>query len=348
MTLSIAVIGDHFVRAAHLEAALARHLRPHAIDYALTVAEVGWPDSPLIHDAEVEEFVGDAATVIALARAADILVTHVAPVTAAVLDGCPRLRLVACCRGGPVNVNIDAATARRIPVVNAPARNAQAVVEFTLGLILAECHGIGRAHAALKRGVWLSEPCRFEHAGHDLHGQTIGLIGFGSIARKLVPYLKPFDMRIWAYDPFVAAADMAAMGVEKRDFGELLAASDIVSLHARVSPETTGLLGAAEFAQMKPGAYFINTARGPMVDYDALYDALASGHLAGAALDTFPLEPPPADWPLLHLPNVTVTPHLAGASQESALRGADMVAADVAAFLTGAPLARCVNPGVLG
>ena len=347
MTLTIAAFGDLFVRPDLMEAALLEHLGAAGFDCTIRTAEMDWPTQPLEHNAEVAEFLGDPQEVIALARDADLLVTHVAPVTEAVFDACPNVRAVACCRGGPVNINVAAATARGIPVFNAPARNAQAVVEFTLGLILAEARGIGRAHAALSRGEWLGDLYRYDRTGRELRGQTIGLVGFGAIAQLLVPYLRPFELRILAFDPFVDAERMAALGVEKHDLPDLLAASDVVSIHARVTPETTGMMGAAQFAQMKPGAYFINTARGPLVDYDALYAALASGHLGGAGLDTFPQEPPPPDWPMLHLPNVTLTPHIAGSSRESAQRGADMVARDLAAFLTGQPVANCVNRAVL-
>ena len=129
----------------------------------------------------------------------------------------------------------------------------------------------------------------------------------------------------------------------KLDLPELLQSSDIISIHARVTKETTGMMGQAQFAMMKPGAYFINTARGPLVDYDALYNALASGHLGGAGLDTFSTEPPPADWPLLSLPNVTLTPHIAGCSRESAERGAESVAIDLANFLAGKPVKYAAN-----
>ena len=345
--LNVAVFGDLFVRPMLMEAALTRHLTPLGFTLAVHAAEVDWPTRPLTRDEEVAEYVGDPAQVIALAREAQVLVTHVAPVTEAVLAACPGLRVVACCRGGPVNVNVAAATARGIPVINAPARNSQAVVEFTLGLILAECRGIGRAHAALSRGEWLGDLYRYDRTGRELRGQTIGLVGFGAIAQALVAYLQPFGMRILAYDPFVPAERMAALGVEKRELDELLAAADIVSLHARVTPETAGMMGAAQFAAMKPGAYFINTARGPLVDYGALYAALAGGHLAGAGLDTFEQEPPPPDWPLLGLPNVTLTPHIAGSSRESAERGADIVAQDIANFLAGRPVVNCVNRSVL-
>jgi D-3-phosphoglycerate dehydrogenase len=341
--MQIAIIGDYFVRTTLLEAVLQRTLAPLLADLTLVSSAVDWPDSPLIHNAEISEFSGDPATIAEFVHAARIIVTHVAPITRAVIEAAPALRLIACCRGGPVNVNVAAATARGLPVVNAPARNAQAVIEFTLGLILAECRGIGRAHGPLSGGVWQGERCRYEQSGRELRGQTVGLIGFGAVAQGLTPYLKPFDVRILAYDPYVPPARCAALGVELVDLPVLLAESDIVSLHARVTPETTHMLGAAQLAQMKRGAYLINTARGPLVDYAALYAALARGHLAGAGLDTFVSEPPPADWPLLKLPNVTLTPHIAGASKESAERGAAIVAEDVANFVAGRPLVNCVN-----
>lgn len=341
--MKIAVIGDHFVGAALFEEKLRTHVGPLVGDLQIVSAEVSWPDVTLEENDEVHEFLGDPQMVIGLAHDADALVTHVAPVTEAVLDACPALRIIGCCRGGLVNVNVAAASARRIPVVNAPGRNAQAVIEFTLGLILAECRGIGRAHKALADGVWMGQLYRYDVTGRELKGQTIGLVGFGAVAQGLVPYLRPFQMRILTFDPYVPAERCAELGVEQVALPTLLAESDIVSLHARVTKETVGMIGRSELAQMKRGAYLINTARGPLVDYAALYAALASGHLAGAGLDTFAQEPPPADWPLLKLPNVTLTPHIGGASRESAERGAESVAQDIANFLAQRPLRHCVN-----
>jgi len=342
--MKIAIIGDRFVRATLFEEALLATVKPLVSQLVLVSQEVDWPDSPLIDDGEVKEFVGDAHEIAAWAHDADAIVTHVAPITRQVIEAARALRIIGCCRGGPVNVNVAAATARGIPVVNAPGRNAQAVIEFTLGLLLSECRGIGRAHNVLTQGIWQGELYRYEKTGRELKGQTIGLIGFGAISQGLVPYLKPFGMRILTFDPYVSPARAADLGVELVDLPTLLGAADIVSIHARVTPETTGMLGAEQFSQMKRGAYFINTARGPLVDYDALYAALASGHLAGAGLDTLALEPPPTDWPLLQLPNVTLTPHIAGASKESAQRGAETVAQDIANLCAGRPLVNCVNP----
>lgn len=344
--MHVAILGDLFVRAHLCEAAVRRLVAPLTGGLIFSSMEVNWPDTPQVHNDEVQEFVGDEGEIAAFVADAEIIITHVAPITRGVIDRARRLRMVGCTRGGPVNINVAAATARGIPVVNAPGRNAQAVIEFTLGLILAECRGISRAHGELARGNWQGELYRYDRTGRELRSQTIGLIGFGAIAQGLVPFLKPFEMRILVHDPYVHPARLFELGVEPVDMPTLLHESDIVSLHARVTPETTGMMGAAEFAQMKQGAYLINTARGPLVDYDALYRALADGHLAGAGLDTFAQEPPPPDWPLLKLPNVTLTPHIAGASKEAAQRGAETVAQDIANFVAGQPLVNCVNPGV--
>jgi len=345
--LRVAVIGDNFVGTELFVDALQRYLEPASGMLHVNAMSVPWPDVPLATSDEVKVFLGDPAVIARLAQDADVLLTHVAPVTQALFDAAPALRIVGCCRGGPVNVNVAAATARGIPVVSAPARNSQAVVEFTVGLILAECRGIARAHAALSRGEWMGDLYRYDRTGRELCGQTIGLVGFGAIAQALVACLRPLGLHLIAYDPFVPAARFVDLAVEPVDFPSLLARADIVSLHARVTPQTVGMMGAAQFAQMKPGAYFINTARGPLVDYDALYVALHSGHLAGAGIDCFPDEPPPADWPLLRLPNVTVTPHIAGSSKNSAERGPDQVARDVANFLAGRPLECCANAAAL-
>jgi D-3-phosphoglycerate dehydrogenase len=341
--LRVAVVGDNFVGVGLFEEALRRHVAPLVDELEVAGLHVPWPDVPLTADAEVKEYLGDPAEVADLARGAQALLTHVGPVTQSVLNAGHDLRLVGCCRGGPVNVNVAAATARRIPVVNAPGRNSLAVVEFTVGLILAECRGIARAHAALKEGVWMGDLYRYDRTGRELRGQTIGLVGLGAVAQLLVPYLLPFGLRVIAYDPFVTPARFADLHVEQVGFAQLLGEADIVSLHARVTPETVGMMGRAQFAIMKPGAYLINTARGPLVDYDALYEALASGHLAGAGIDCFPEEPPPPNWPLLSLPNVTLTPHIAGSSQGSAQRGAEDVVLDLANFVAGRPLQRWVN-----
>lgn len=346
--LHIAIFGDRFVRAAILEATLRRQLEPLAGPLHIAAVELGYPDEPAQHDAEIREFVGRPADVIALAADADIILSHMPPLGRAVLDQLPRLRAIGCTRTEAVNINVTAATERGIPVMIAPGRNARAVAEFCVGLIIAETRNLARGHAALASGVWRSDLYRYDRAPRELRGQTVGLIGFGHIGSLMPGLLRPFGVRVLAYDPYVADEVFAAQGAERvREMDALLRAADIVSLHARVTPETRGFIGERQFRTMKRGAYFINTARGPLVDYDALYRALADGHLAGAGLETFAQEPPPPDWPLLRLPNVTLTPHIAGCSTDSVHNAAEMVCADIAAWYAGRTPAHCANPAAL-
>ena len=173
---------------------------------------------------------------------------------------------------------------------------------------------------------------------------TVGVIGYGHIGTKVVRLLKAFGCRVLVADPYVqlSAAD-ARDGVRHVALDTLLRESDVVTLHARVTPETRGFIGRAEFAAMRKGATFVNTARGPMVDYDALTEALKSGHLRGAALETFAAEPTPADLELLRLENVTLTPHIAGASLKTIRHAADAAAEEVRRYLSGeGPLNPCV------
>lgn len=342
MSLRILTIGDHFATVELMERILAQTLSPligRVID-GLTINPIAtdWPATPFLHNDEIREFGGDLDRIASAASDAEMIVTHVGGVSKQVIDAAAHLRLIGCCRGGPVNVNLDAAKARGIPVVNTPARNGQAVIEYTVGLLLAVCRGIAPAHHSFVNGDWRSDLYQYQNAGRELAEQTIGLVGLGAVARGLVPFLKLFQMDVLAYDPYVSAEAFAELGVRQVDFATLLAESDIVSLHVRATPETTGMMGVKEFAAMKAGAYFINTARGALVDEEALYHALQRGHLAGAGLDTFVTEPPPPDWPLRSLPNVTLTPHIGGASQNSAERGLQMIAQDIKNLLTGETL----------
>jgi D-3-phosphoglycerate dehydrogenase len=254
------------------------------------------------------------------------------------LDRLPGLKLIAVSRGGPVNIDMRAARERGVLVVNTPGRNASAVAEFTIGAILAETRLIRAGHEALRQGVWRGDLYRADLTGTELSELTVGLIGYGHIGTRVVKLLKPFGCRILVDDPYreLDPADVAD-GVIRTDLDTLLAESDIVSLHARVTEETKGFLAAPQFARMKRGAYFINTARGPMVNYPDLYEALKSRHIRGAMLETFWQEPPPPDAPLLALDNVTLTPHIAGASTTTVRIAARMAAEEVRRWLGGEP-----------
>jgi D-3-phosphoglycerate dehydrogenase len=271
---------------------------------------------------------------------ADILFTQFFPVSSAVLAAAPRLRAIGVGRSGVENVNVAAATARGIAVLNTTGRNAEAVAEYAIGLLLAEARNIGRAHAALKRGEWRKKYPNDESVP-ELAGRTLGLVGFGQIGRLMVRRLAGFEMTFLAFDPYAPPAP----GVEFVDLETLLRRSDFVSLHAKVTPETRGLIGRAQLALMKPTAYLVNTARAELVDEAALAEALREGRLAGAALDVFAREPPPAGDPLLALDNVTLSPHQAGVTVDAYRTTARLFLANISRLWQGSDRpANLVNP----
>jgi D-3-phosphoglycerate dehydrogenase len=339
--IEVAVVGDRFMRPQAFVEALSRL---DGAEFAFRTMELPWPDEPMEHGyakaglAGLKEYQGDPDVIADFVGDARILVNHLAPVTGPMLERLPRLELIAVSRGGPVNLDMAACRARRVKVVNTPGRNAPAVAEFTIGAILAETRLIREGHESLRQGRWRGDLYRADLTGDELADLTVGVIGYGHIGTRVVRYLKVFGPRILVHDPYVPLRpEDAADGVEAVGLDELLRRSDVVTLHPRVTPETTRMINGDTLARMKRGAHLINTARGPLVDYDALHDALKGGRLRGAMLETFAVEPPPPDWPLLHLPNVTLTPHIAGASRRTIRLAADMVAAEVARHLKGEP-----------
>lgn len=341
----IAVVGDRFM----LPRAFADALGPVLGEgWRVRTLELPWPDEPMHHGYAggakalglegLREYMGEPDAIADFVGGAEVLVNHLAPVTGPMLDRLPGLKLIAVSRGGPVNIDVKTAKARGVLVVNTPGRNASAVAEFTVGAILAETRLIRAGHEALRRGVWRGDLYRADLTGTELSELTVGLIGYGHIGTRTVKLLKPFGCRILVDDPYQdLSPEDAADGVVKVDLDTLLAESDVVSLHARVTDETRSFLAAPQFARMKRGAYFVNTARGPMVNYEDLRAALESGHVRGAMLETFWQEPPPPDSPLLRLANVTLTPHIAGASTTTVRIAARMAAEEVRRWLAGEP-----------
>ena len=336
-SIEVAVIGDRFMRAAAFQKALST-LGGHR--FSFRCFETEWPDTPFGKPFDgIKEYQGTAQESIEQIGDAEICITHLGPLPRQVFEACPNLKLVGVSRGGPVNIDVEAARDHGIQIVNAPGRNASAVAEFTVGAILTQTRMITQGHVALRDGRWRGELYREDKTGEELSQLTVGLIGYSAIGRRVAKLLRPFGCRIIFSDPYVGLTEEdRAAGIEKHDLHALLAASDIVSMHARLTLETEHLMGAQEFAGMKAGAHFINSARGELVDQKALTSALLSGHLGGAALDTFSPEPPEPDEPLLSLPNVTLTPHIAGASRYVVTHAANVIARDVANFLAGREL----------
>lgn len=286
------------------------------------------------------------------------------------LDLTDSLKIIACTRGGPeANVDIAAATERNIPVLYAPGRNAVSVADFTLGLILSVSRNIAHSHHLLRAGEYTGEPTSdavesgeredvtwgagmdspYVHLkGPELTGKTLTIIGMGAIGKRVAERASGFGLECLGYDPFVDADEMAAHGVaEVTNLHEAVATADFVTLHVPVTDQTRGLIGPEEFTLMNDEAFFINTARGALIDQDALLEQLREGGIRGAALDVYDEEPIPEGHPLLELPNVVTTPHLAGAAEEVIERHSEIVVDGVAALLANEVPTHIANPDVL-
>lgn len=272
---------------------------------------------------------------------ADALMVVGEPITARVIDALERCRVIARFGAGLDNVDVDAASRRRIQVTYVPGASAEEVSDHTLAMLLALARRLPGLDAAVRSGQWEipAELPRFRR----LRGQTLGVIGLGRIGSIVARKAKALGLITVVHDPYASAEALAAAGARAMELDELLAISDHVSLHTPLTPQTRHLIGERELALMKPSATLINVARGGVVDQAALTAALSSGRLAGAGLDVFEQEPPAKDEPLLSLHNVILTPHAAHHSKESMDDLRDSVISDVIAVLHGQPPRHPVN-----
>lgn len=340
--MRVVCAGDHFISSALLAEAART-----ALAEQLDVLELnsGWPDVPFDDVDGVREACGDPAELVGAVAGAELVLTHLAPLTARVLEAAgPGLRLVGVTRGGPVNVDLAAASRLGVPVAYLPGRNLGAVAEFVLAAMISTMRNVGVGSRGMAQGRWDGGFYRYERCGPELRAATVGLVGLGAIGHRVAELALGFGATVLAHDPY---ANSAPPGVRLVALDELLAASDVVSVHARLTAETKGMFGAEAFAAMRPGACFVNTARGELVDEAALAGALEAGHLRAAALDVFAPEPPGPQSPLAGRPDVLATPHLAGASRQVAEESVRRLATAAAGFLAGGALADCANPEVL-
>jgi D-3-phosphoglycerate dehydrogenase len=274
-----------------------------------------------------------------LAEADALLVRSAVQVNREVLARAPKLRVIGRAGVGVDNVDLDAATTAGVLVMNTPGGNAISVAEHTLALMLAMARHIPQASASTRAGKW--EKKKF--LGNELRGKTLGVIGLGSIGREVVKRARAFAMRVVAHDPYVTSAIADDLGVELLDLASLYAQSDYLTLHVAATPETQGMLGAAAFAQMKPGVRIVNCARGELVDDAALAEAIASGKVAGAALDVFGVEPPPAGYALFGADCVLATPHIGGSTEEAQEIVGVRIAEQVVEYLKSGVAINAVN-----
>lgn len=252
---------------------------------------------------------------IAAAKDADIIISHISPICTAAVNAAEHLEAVCILRSGVENIKLENATARGVKVINAPGRLAVPVSEFTVGLIISEIKNIARSHARTMAGQFNN---RFANSGNsfNLKGKNIGLVGCGAVGARVAKIMKAFEANVLIFDPYMDPKAIADLGYTPVGLNELCSSADVVSVHYRLTPETEGLIGREQFALMKPSCYFINTARAGLVDEAAMMEALTNKRIGGAGLDVFHQEPLTADNPLLKLDNVTLTSHLAGSCSD--------------------------------
>jgi len=266
-------------------------------------------------------------------------------VDAALIDTAPGLKVISQCAVGYDNIDVGAATARGIPVGNTPGVLTDATADFAFTLLMAAARRIGEAIDYVREGRWQTWGLTLL-LGQSVYGATLGIVGLGRIGQALARRARGFDMRVLYYDTARQPEAEAELGLEYCPLEGLLRESDFVSLHVSLTQETRGLMNARRFAVMKPTAVLVNTSRGPVVDAEALYEALRSGQIAYAALDVTDPEPLPADHKLLTLPNLIVAPHIASATVASRNLMAMRAVQNLVAGLRGERLPFCVNPEV--
>ena len=328
---------DSSARDAHHRALVTAPFRGEGLETLRGLADVVL--DPWIDHSPIRLLDGEKLAPLVEEAGADILVVESDFVNGPVFD----LPLIAIgsCRGDPNNVDIAAATAKGIPVLRAPGRNADAVAELAVALLFAVNRGIVRADLDVREGQTYRDgtiPYQ-RYRAWQLAGQTAGLVGLGAVGRALQWRLEGLGMRVISHDPYNPAAT--------HSLDDLLAESDVVSMHAPVLPETTGMIGAEQFARMKQGAIYVNSARALLHDTDALVDALQSGHLSGAGLDHFVGEHLPTDHPLISMTNVVLTPHIGGATYDTESNHSKRIADGLAELLAGGRPDNLVNPEVL-
>ena len=327
-------IGDLFIPCEYIEKGMS-----HLKDVDIDVSTVEWKLSDfdelqhinLLVEQGGRENIPVPAEILEAVKDADILITQFFPVGKELIDACPNLKTIGVLRAGVENVNVEYAKEKGIEVFHAIGRNAHSVSDFTVGAIICEARNIARGHAGIKNGQWIRN---YSNNGMipDLCEKTVGIIGYGEIGRLVAKKLSGFDMNLLVYDPFYHGNDIKTVSLE-----ELMMQSDFVTLHARLTAENEHMIDARLLSMMKPTAYIINTSRSGLIDEAALVEVLKEKKIAGAFLDVFDHEPPAIDDPLVQLDNVTLTPHMAGGSNDAFLNTPKLMANALAEHMSGKP-----------
>lgn len=290
---------------------------------------------------------------------ADMIITSYDDITRKVIENAPDLKLIGCTRATPVNVDMAAAKERGIPVIYTPGRNSDCTAEMTIGLMLAIARKIPMAYRALKEGKYTGSPDDKKvtkdglkadviwdmkidapymvFKGTQLKGKTLGILGYGSIGRRVGHIARAIGMELLIYDPFVGEVEIEEFGIRKAlTVEDLMKESDFITCHMKVTPETTGIINKERIALMKPTAYFINASRGAILEEEALIEALREKRIAGAAFDVYASEPIAINHPYVaELDNVVITPHIAGATDDALVNHTKQIVSDVRRFLKG-------------
>jgi D-3-phosphoglycerate dehydrogenase len=347
--MKILIVGDEFINSKLLKKHLDQHLKPIMND--LRYEEMNFKSTDITTKTyqDIDEYWGDDAPLINKIGDCGILVVVDAPVTQKVIEAGTKLRVIGCTRGGPVNVNIKEATRRGIPVLNTVGRNADAVADFTIGLMLVLMRKIVNADQFLRNGDWKrNKQDTFEKpTGPELCGKRVGIVGYGQVGQKVARRLMGFDTEILVYDPNVPREIIENAGCACVDLDKLLNESDVVSLHLRLPRGKAGWFDLEKFKSMKRTSYLINASRGYIINEADLTKALRENLISGAAVDVFVDEPISLKSELLKLDNVILTPHVAGISNEVPEKSSKIIAEQIAKYLRGERPENTVNPEVL-
>ena len=343
--MKIVAVSDHFVRTEHYEACFAKYP-----EYELKTIFFGTEDRIEMRDIfhKIEKKGPEAWPIpdelYEEIEDADVLMVHTCPVPASLIARGKKLRAILTNRGGLENIAVEEATKRNIPVLNNPAHNANGVAELAVGLMLTETRNVARAHMGLMQGKWREN---FDNTGRvwELRGKTVGIVGFGNVGHLVAELLNVFGCKLLVNDIKIDPEDemLKRLPIKVVDLETLMKESDIVTLHAR---NENIIITGELLRMMKPTAFFINTARAHMVDYDALYEVLRDKKITGAVLDVHPVEPLPENYPFLTLDNITLTTHRCGDTINSSSDSPEMLVKDYARYLAGQKPRFFVNPEV--